>query len=137
MTTTPETSERVRTATEVAAGPDTSPGLPGQRRRPLVGRLLFWVVMVLLSLVFIGPLAWMLLTAFKSGVESRTVPPTALTTFGLSGSGFARTSSRGLPVTTWAISAACQRALKARIQAAAAAAARHSRSDRGCPRTSS
>ncbi|MFM6848649.1 MAG: carbohydrate ABC transporter permease, partial [Terrabacter sp.] len=37
---------------------------------------LFWVGMGLLSLVFIGPLLLVLLTAFKSQSESRTVPPT-------------------------------------------------------------
>ena len=37
---------------------------------------LFWVGMGALSLVFIGPLLLVLLTAFKSASESRTVPPT-------------------------------------------------------------
>lgn len=36
----------------------------------------FWVVMVLLALAFIGPLVWMLITSFKTGVEARSVPPT-------------------------------------------------------------
>jgi len=37
---------------------------------------LFWLGMGALSLVFIGPLLLVLLTAFKSQDESRTVPPT-------------------------------------------------------------
>ena len=37
---------------------------------------LFWVGMGVLSLIFIGPLLLVLLTAFKSQSESRTVPPT-------------------------------------------------------------
>jgi len=37
---------------------------------------LFWVGMTVLSLIFIGPLLLVLLTAFKSQSESRTVPPT-------------------------------------------------------------
>lgn len=37
---------------------------------------LFWVGMGALTLVFIGPLLLVLLTAFKSASESRTVPPT-------------------------------------------------------------
>ncbi len=77
MTTTPDTSEWVQPGAG-ATDPAGTPAVPERHRRPLVSRVLFWVVMVLLSLVFIGPLAWMLLTAFKSGVESRTVPPTFL-----------------------------------------------------------
>ena len=38
----------------------------------------FWLGMGVLSLVFIGPLLLVLLTAFKSQSESRTVPPTYL-----------------------------------------------------------
>ncbi|GGM89132.1 sugar ABC transporter permease [Terrabacter tumescens] len=37
---------------------------------------LFWIGMGALSLIFIGPLLLVLLTAFKSASESRTVPPT-------------------------------------------------------------
>jgi multiple sugar transport system permease protein len=37
---------------------------------------LFWLGMGVLSLIFIGPLLLVLLTAFKSQSESRTVPPT-------------------------------------------------------------
>src|SRR5215218_11062774 len=48
----------------------------GRRSRLKRTNPLFWVVMVLLALVFIGPLVWMLITAFKSGVEARSVPPT-------------------------------------------------------------
>jgi multiple sugar transport system permease protein len=48
----------------------------GRRRRLNRTGPGFWVVMVLLALAFIGPLMWMLITAFKSGVEARSVPPT-------------------------------------------------------------
>lgn len=40
----------------------------------------FWLTMALLSAIFIGPLLLILLTAFKSQDESRTVPPTYLPT---------------------------------------------------------
>ncbi|GAA1394241.1 carbohydrate ABC transporter permease [Luteococcus peritonei] len=43
------------------------------RRNPL-----FWVMMVLLSAVFVFPIAYMILTAFKTRVESQQVPPTVL-----------------------------------------------------------
>ena len=43
------------------------------RRNPL-----FWVMMVLLSAVFFFPIAYMILTAFKTRVESQQVPPTVL-----------------------------------------------------------
>ncbi len=39
---------------------------------------LFWVLMGLLALVFVGPLLWMFLTSFKTAGESRSVPPTVL-----------------------------------------------------------
>jgi len=48
----------------------------GRRRRLSRTGLGFWVIMVLLALAFVGPLIWMLITAFKSGVEARSVPPT-------------------------------------------------------------
>jgi multiple sugar transport system permease protein len=48
----------------------------GRRGRVKRTNPVFWVVMVLLALAFIGPLVWMLITAFKSGVEARSVPPT-------------------------------------------------------------
>jgi multiple sugar transport system permease protein len=48
----------------------------GRRRRLKRTSPWFWVVMALLTLAFVGPLMWMLITAFKSGVEARSVPPT-------------------------------------------------------------
>ncbi|MEL4503341.1 carbohydrate ABC transporter permease [Luteococcus sp. H138] len=41
------------------------------RRNPF-----FWLGMILLSLVFIFPIGYMMLTAFKTRVESQAVPPT-------------------------------------------------------------
>lgn len=69
------------------AGPQTTGTTPGlsstepSRRRRLRGRNpLFWVVMVLLVLVFLAPLAYMLLTSIKSTGEARSVPPTLFPT---------------------------------------------------------
>jgi multiple sugar transport system permease protein len=42
-----------------------------RRRNPV-----FWVILILLALIFIAPLAYMLLTSIKSSVEARSVPPT-------------------------------------------------------------
>lgn len=39
---------------------------------------LFWLALILLSVVFLGPVAMMILTSFKTRVESQTVPPTFL-----------------------------------------------------------
>lgn len=49
------------------------PARRAKRRNPL-----FWLLLVLLSLIIILPLAWTLLTALKSNVESRSIPPTVL-----------------------------------------------------------
>lgn len=43
------------------------------RRRPSVG---FWVLVVLLTVVFVAPLIWMMITSFKTIGESQQVPPT-------------------------------------------------------------
>jgi len=42
-----------------------------QRRNPL-----FWIVMGILTVIFVGPLVYMLLTSLKTAVEARSVPPT-------------------------------------------------------------
>lgn len=44
-----------------------------RRRNPF-----FWLALVALAVVFIGPIVMMILTAFKSRVESQSVPPTIL-----------------------------------------------------------
>ncbi len=60
-----------------AAAALTGSRRPATRRRSLKRRNpLFWVVMVGLALIFITPLAYMMLTAFKTNVEARSVPPT-------------------------------------------------------------
>ena len=60
-----------------AAAALTGSRQPATRRRRLKRRNpLFWVVMVALALIFIAPLAYMMLTAFKTNVEARSVPPT-------------------------------------------------------------
>lgn len=43
------------------------------RRRPSVG---FWVLVIVLTVVFVAPLLWMLITSFKTIGESQQVPPT-------------------------------------------------------------
>ena len=46
-------------------------------KRKVKGRNpVFWIVMLLISLVFVVPLLFMILTSFKSAVEARSVPPT-------------------------------------------------------------
>jgi multiple sugar transport system permease protein len=67
------------------AGPQTAgttPALsstePGRRRRLRGRNPVFWIVMVLITLVFLAPLAYMLLTSVKTTAEARSVPPTLL-----------------------------------------------------------
>ncbi len=45
------------------------------RRRPSIG---FWVLVIVLTVVFVAPLLWMLITSFKSVGESQQVPPTLI-----------------------------------------------------------
>jgi multiple sugar transport system permease protein len=54
------------------------PAVAKRRRRggPRRRNPLFWVVLIALALVFIAPLAYMLLTSIKTNVEARSVPPT-------------------------------------------------------------
>ena len=42
------------------------------------GALLRWVALILLTLAFVSPLVWMILTAFKTEEESAAIPPTLL-----------------------------------------------------------
>ena len=50
----------------------------GRRRRLKRTNPLFWVVLGLLTLIFVVPLVYMLLTSIKTSEEARTVPPTLL-----------------------------------------------------------
>ena len=43
------------------------------RRRPSVG---FWVLVIVLTVVFVAPLLWMVITSFKTIGESQQAPPT-------------------------------------------------------------
>src|SRR5829696_6601644 len=86
----PDAGEGVTTSTQPTATPGGSAGpvpvsettdttLSATSGRP--GRLkrtspVFWVVMVFAHPGFRRPLVWMLITAFKSSVEARSVPPT-------------------------------------------------------------
>jgi multiple sugar transport system permease protein len=67
MTTTP-----IKPATSVDQRTGDDQAVRQRRRR----NPLFWVLMITLTLVFVGPLVYMLLTSFKTNVESRSVPPT-------------------------------------------------------------
>lgn len=66
------------TTTTKTAGPSAGqrtadqPVLRRDRRRSPI----FWVLMIVLTLIFVGPLVWMVLTSFKTNVEARSVPPT-------------------------------------------------------------
>jgi multiple sugar transport system permease protein len=75
VTTTP-------TAGATATTPGTATTAPASQRRGKLKRTnpFFWVVLALLSLIFLLPLVYMLLTAFKTVDESRSVPPTIFPT---------------------------------------------------------
>ena len=61
--------------------PTARPALEAPRRRPRRrNNPVFWLVMVLLTLVILAPLVYMLLTSIKSTVEARSVPPTLFPT---------------------------------------------------------
>jgi multiple sugar transport system permease protein len=47
------------------------------KRRPSVG---FWILVIVLTVVFVAPLLWMLITSFKTIGESQQTPPTLLPT---------------------------------------------------------
>ena len=68
----------VQTPVPTKATTGDLPGVAGTRRRRRLKRTnpIFWVILVLLTLVFLVPLVYMLLTSIKSGEEARTVPPT-------------------------------------------------------------
>lgn len=53
-------------------------GFEAPKRKTRGSNPVFWVAMVLISLIFIVPLLFMVLTSFKSAVEARSVPPTFL-----------------------------------------------------------
>jgi multiple sugar transport system permease protein len=50
----------------------------GRRRRLKRTNPVFWVILILLALIFLAPLAYMLLTSIKTSAEARSVPPTLL-----------------------------------------------------------
>lgn len=53
--------------------------MPGSRASGR-GRVLRWTALILLTLLFVSPLLWMILTAFKTEEESAAIPPTLLPT---------------------------------------------------------
>ena len=68
------------TGLPAAGAPTVGATEPSRRRRLGRRNPLFWVLMVLLALVFLTPLAYMLLTSIKSTAEARSVPPTLFPT---------------------------------------------------------
>ncbi|HEY5821742.1 MAG TPA: carbohydrate ABC transporter permease [Propionibacteriaceae bacterium] len=67
------------TPAPVTDGPsqhEPDPGLRPRRRQNPV----FWLVMVLLTVIILAPLLFMLLTSIKTAVEARSAPPTLLPT---------------------------------------------------------
>ena len=70
------------TTTQIAPTEATAAtnGRPAKRRRLRRRNPMFWVTLVVLALIFILPLVYMLLTAFKTNVEARSVPPTVVPT---------------------------------------------------------
>jgi multiple sugar transport system permease protein len=72
----------VTTVTPALAGSGTGEE-PTGRREPQLRTArrrnpFFWLLLIVLSLVIILPLVWTMLTALKSNVESRSIPPTVL-----------------------------------------------------------
>ncbi|MGY4720647.1 carbohydrate ABC transporter permease [Naumannella huperziae] len=79
------TTELTRPAGATDAGPtgttDTPPGRPGgwqaqQRRGRLIGKGLARLIMIVISLLFLVPLYWMVITALKTSEELAAFPPT-------------------------------------------------------------
>jgi multiple sugar transport system permease protein len=63
--------------TTKAGTPERSQGTPGPGAPSRVARrILFWLVMILLAILFIAPLLWMLSTTLKGQQESTTLPLT-------------------------------------------------------------
>lgn len=60
-------------ASSTVRSPVTSPGPRGGRA---ARRTLFWLVMLLLSVIFLAPLFWMLSTSFKTPQDSTSLPLT-------------------------------------------------------------
>ncbi|PSK91270.1 carbohydrate ABC transporter membrane protein 2 (CUT1 family) [Haloactinopolyspora alba] len=50
----------------------------GRPPRSLVRSAVFWTFLLVLTLVFVGPIVWMLLTSIKTNPEATSVPPTIL-----------------------------------------------------------
>jgi len=61
----------------------------------------FWALVVALTLVFLGPLLWMLTTAFKTETESRSVPPTWFPGAPTTGAFNTLFTASDSPVLTW------------------------------------
>jgi multiple sugar transport system permease protein len=53
----------------------TAPAITAAARRPwTVGRVLFWLTLLILTVVFVAPLVWMLITSFKSANDATALP---------------------------------------------------------------
>jgi multiple sugar transport system permease protein len=47
---------------------------PVNRRPWTVGRIIFWITLVVLTLIFVAPLVWMVITSFKTSNDATSVP---------------------------------------------------------------
>ena len=68
------------TTPPTSTSPETRPVLDAPRRPRKRRNPVFWLAMVVLTVVILAPLVYMLLTSIKSAVEARSVPPTLLPT---------------------------------------------------------
>ncbi|WP_298330531.1 carbohydrate ABC transporter permease [Haloactinopolyspora sp.] len=55
-----------------------APSQPGQPPGSLVRSAVFWIFLLVLALVFVGPIVWMFLTSIKTNPEATSIPPTIL-----------------------------------------------------------
>ncbi|NDL58736.1 carbohydrate ABC transporter permease [Phytoactinopolyspora mesophila] len=58
--------------------PDRTPSNRPVRARSLVRTGSFWALLLVLTVVFVGPILWMFLTSLKTNPEATSVPPTIL-----------------------------------------------------------
>lgn len=83
----------------------------------------FWLLLAVLTLVFVAPIAYMVLTAFKTRIESQSVPPSFLPKEWTTGAFRTLFNDPGSPVFTWlansAIVATCSALLSVLISAMA------------------
>jgi multiple sugar transport system permease protein len=52
----------------------TTPATTGHRRPWTVGRIFFWLTLLALTVIFVAPLLWMLITSFKTNNDATALP---------------------------------------------------------------